>query len=324
MIAAYVALWDRREPPTVLALVRILVAAALLADYLTAGALGLVEAVWAPPPMGLGYGAIGGNAPATVRWLGASPETARLVWAVATGCAFLLLVGALTRVAALGFVLASAQLAMMAPDSDRGIDILLRIVVFVLAFSGANARWSVDAWVRGRLGRPAPELVPAWPRYLLFAQLVWMYFSAAIAKQDPAWGPLGGFSALGSILSDPHFARWDGAWVASLYPLTQVATVATMAFEWGAAGFLLVTWLHATRDPPGRVRRLSNRLRLRWVWLVTGLGFHLGIAVTMRLGIFPFGVLAVWPVFFHPDELARAQAWARGRARRRLLPSEPP
>ena len=39
-------------------------------------------------------------------------------------------------------------------DGDRGIDILVRIVVSILAFSQSHARWSIDAWVRRRIGRP--------------------------------------------------------------------------------------------------------------------------------------------------------------------------
>jgi hypothetical protein len=193
-LAAWVAFWDRREPPTVLALVRILVSVVLLADFLSAAASGLVEAVWAAPPHGLGYGALRAlPEPAAVRWLGATPHTAWVLWSVATGALVLFGLGALTRVAGVVFVLASAQLAAIAPDSDRGIDILLRVVVSILVLSGANATWSIDAWVRRRVGKPPPALVPAWPRYLLFVQLVWMYFSAGFSKGDPHWGPGGGF-----------------------------------------------------------------------------------------------------------------------------------
>ena len=53
-IRAWVDFWDRREPPTVLALTRILIGAAVLADLLAARSLGLVEAIWAPPPEGFG------------------------------------------------------------------------------------------------------------------------------------------------------------------------------------------------------------------------------------------------------------------------------
>ena len=53
---AWVALWDRREPPTALALVRIAVGTVVLVDLLQAWWLGLVTAIWAPPPDGLAYG----------------------------------------------------------------------------------------------------------------------------------------------------------------------------------------------------------------------------------------------------------------------------
>ena len=314
LVRAWVDFLDRREPPTVLALVRILVGAALVADLSVAAAGGLVEAVWAPPPLGVGYGALAPVPPLAVRWLGASTDTAWTLWAITLACAALVALGAATRVAGAIFVVTSAQLAFCAPDSDRGIDILLRVVVGVLVLSGANARWSVDAFVRRRVGRPPPELVPAWPRYLLFAQLVWMYFSAGVSKTDPAWGPKRGFSALAMILTDPHFARWEPGWVATLYPLTQVATAATMLFELGAPVYLVAALLAQRAQTPPRVATVARGVR--WTWLAVGFGFHLGIAVTMRLGVFPFGMLAVWPAFLRPDELDAFVRWLRRRQAR--------
>jgi hypothetical protein len=313
MIQAWIQFWDRREAPTTLALVRILVAAALLGDLLTARLLGLVDAVWAPPPVGVGWGALVNDPPAVVRWLGASAHTAELTYLVAVVSIALVLIGAATQVSAVVFVLASAQLSYLAPDSDRGIDVLLRIAVAVLALSGAHARWSVDAWWRRRRGRPAIDEIPAWPRYLLFAQMIWLYFSAGHNKGDADWGPGGGFSALSIILCDPHYARFDAGWVAGIYPLLQLGTLATMAFEFGAPLMLAFTYWNLTADRPGRLRRWSNRLRLRWLWLAIGVTFHLGIAVTMRLGMFPYGALALYPVFLDPDELSRAWRWLRAR-----------
>ncbi|HUS62972.1 MAG TPA: methyltransferase domain-containing protein [Kofleriaceae bacterium] len=297
----WVALLDRREAPTSLALTRILVAAVILGDLLQARLHGVVAAVWAPPPYGIGVGAVwDAEPPWSIRWFGASVDTAELLWWVAVIAAALLLLGAASRLAAILLVLVLAQMAHIAPDGDRGIDLLLRAVLPVLALSLSHARWSVDAWVRRRIGRPYPPLVPAWPRTLLFAQLVWVYFSAGHNKSDEAWGPLGGFTALASIMCDPHFARFDCAWVSPFSPLLRVATLATMAFELSAPLLPLFTWWEATRDRPGRLRRLSNRLRLRWVWIALGVVFHLGIAMTLKLGIFPWGMLALYPVLFAP------------------------
>jgi len=316
---AWVELWDRREPATAQALVRIGVGLCMLFDLLQVRWLGLVEAVWAPPPVGMAYG--GGDAVWAARWFGASAESAGLLWWIAVVAIAAFTVGALTRVAGLTFVLIYAQMAHLAPDCDRGIDIAIRAVVAILALSSCHARWSVDAWIRRRLGRPFPELVPAWPRLLLFAQLIWIYFSGGHNKGGPEWGPFGQFAALANVLSDPHFSRFSADWVSALYPLTQLATASVMAFEYGAPLMIPLTWFHATADRPGRLRRLCNRLRLRWIWIGVGVGFHIGIAATLRLGIFPWGMLAIYPVLLHPGELVAAEAWLRRRAGAWLTPS---
>ncbi len=310
---AWVELWDRREPATSLALCRIMVAGALLADLLQARSYGLIDTIWGPPPDGLGWGMQGSGAAAAARWFGATASTGALLWWTAAVCAVLVIAGVATRAAILVLALTWAQLGHFAPDSDRGIDFMLRAVLLVLLFSQCNACWSVDAWFRRRIGRPFPSVVPSWPRYLIFAQLLWIYFSAGHNKTDKAWGPLGDFSALGNILTDPHFARFDPSWVATFYPMLQLAALATMIFELTSPAMILLTWWHSTRDRPGRLRHLSNFLRLRWVWMLTGLSFHLGIAVTMRLGIFPWGMIALYPALFRPDEISRAIAWLQSR-----------
>jgi uncharacterized membrane protein YphA (DoxX/SURF4 family) len=321
---AWSELWDRREPATAQALVRILVGLVVLADLLDAQRLGLVEGVWAPPPDGMGHGGVGERL-WSVRWFGASPETAHLMWWLAVGSATALVLGLGTRVAAIGFVLVSAQLAGMAPDGDRGIDSAMRVVILVLAFSYGHARWSVDGWIRRRIfRRPFPALVPAWPRYLLLLQLLWIYFSGGHNKTMPEWYPNGHFAALSNALSDPHFARFSSEWVPMVFPVPQIATAVTMIFELGAPLVLWFLWFEVTADRPGRVRRLVNRLHLRWVWIAIGVGFHLGIALLMQLGIFPWGMLAIYPVLLRRHELEwlEARVARLGRLRRTAPPSD--
>jgi hypothetical protein len=85
-----------------------------------------------------------------------------------------------------------------------------------------------------------------------------------------------------------------------------------MAFEYSSPIIVLLIYWWRTPERPGRLRRFANRYRVRWAWMALGTSFHLGIAVTMRLGIFPFGILALYPLLVHPDE------WAALRDRRRI------
>ncbi len=307
----WVALWDRREPATALAAVRIAIALVMLYDYAVVWQLDLIEPLWAKPPDGY---AVGGDGRWSARWLGTDAGSAFALWSISMIALVAVATGTLTRVACVVAVLVSAQLSHRAPDADRGIDALLRIVLLVLALSRSHAMWSVDAWVRRRIGRPMAAEIPAWPRYLLFAQLIWVYFSGGHNKTGAEWGPLGGFTALANVLSDPHFARFDPGWVEALHPLTRLGTAATILFELGAPLMLLWTYHAATADRPGRLRRWCNRLRLRWIWIGLGVGFHLGIAATLRLGIFPAGMLALYPVLLLPGELERL--------RRRIVPGQ--
>ncbi len=320
LVRAWIALWDRREPPTALAAVRIAVAVVLLYDYAVVWRLDLIEALWAQQPDGY---ATGGWARWSARWLGVDGGSALALWGAGVIGLVCVITGTLTRVACVVVVLVSAQLAHRSPDADRGIDCLIRIVLLVLALSRSHAMWSVDAWVLRKLGRPMPAEVPAWPRYLLLLQLLWVYFSGGHNKTGAEWGPYGGFTALANALSDPHFARFEPGWVGPIYPLTRAATATTMMFELGAPLMLLFTYYAATRGRPGRLRRWCNRLHLRWIWIGLGVMFHLGIALTLRLGIFPSAMLAMYPVLLFPDEVERLRRRIAGGLRRGP-PPEPP
>ncbi len=308
---AWVEFWNHRESPASLSATRILVGLALVGDLSHAELLGARRAAWSPPPEGMGIGA-NAEHPLAARWFGATSATADALFWIALVAALCFSLGALFRVSALVLLLALGQLAHFAPSGDRGIDQLLRIVVAVLALSGAHRRLSVDAWIGARLARPPPREVPAWPRYLLFAQLVWMYFSAAHNRADAAWWPHGDFSAVAQILADPHIARFRPVSAAWAYPLLQAATATTMLFELGAPLLIPLTFFARRPGRGGRLGDWLRRYRVRWLWLGLGVSLHVGIAITLRLGVFPFGVLALYPLLLHPDEIEHLFArWSR-------------
>lgn len=299
----WVDLWNEHESPLSLAFVRILVAAVLLVDLLAAAVLGALPELWAPPPTGFGWGALTDNPPVLLSWFTASATTAFATWLLAVVCAACVMLGLYFRLTSWLLVFAMLELMRFAPDGDA-IDAILRVVLLLLAFSDAHATLSLDARRRRRAGKPLPTNIPAWPRYLLTLQLLWVYFSAAHHRGKASWGLSGAFSAIGDVLGDPHFARFAPGSFAPLYPLTQLATLLTMAFEFGAPLFLLFNYYQRRPTRGGLLGRFVRALHLRDVWLALGIALHLGIAATMQLGIFPFGILALYPALIHPEELS--------------------
>ncbi|HEY5947773.1 MAG TPA: HTTM domain-containing protein [Kofleriaceae bacterium] len=310
---SWVALMDRREPATALALVRIFASLVLLGDYLWIHHVGLIDPLWSRFPDGYAVSFSG--------WADSLGIGAFGLWAIATASLACVLFGLGTRIACVVFVVVSAQQSAIAPDSESAIDMLMRIVFLILALSRCDARWSIDAWIARRIGRPMPALVPAWPRYLLMLQLLWMYFSGGQNKSSHEWDPIGGFTALAHALMDPHNGRLDPQVIGAVYPLTRIATAATITFELTALFYLLWLYYAATPDRPGRLRRFANRFRLRWIWFALYVFFELGIAVGLRLGAFPYGMLALWPVLLLPDELERFVSRLRRRAQRLNTPA---
>ncbi len=322
----WVAMWDLREHPRSMALIRVTLGLVVLWDLLQVGRLGLVEPL-------MGTAEAGGlsltlRTPSPAPWaqlLPASPAAAWALYGGLVGSALLFTVGVMARPAMVLFALLSAQWEWMLPPASRGIESLIRIVLLILACSGSDRWLSVDAWRRtgSPWGDGAP--VPAWPRHLVVVQLALMYFLAGVQKFGLDWSPAHGFSALYLILQDPMIANGDYRWVAAppWYTLTQVGTAVTMAWEWSAPIVLLAYWYRFTADRPGRVRAWFNRWRIHWWWAAIGVGFHLAIAALLELGIFPAAMLCTYFAFVHPDELP-SPAGLRARisaTRSRRLPS---
>lgn len=303
--ARWVALWDRREHPRAQALVRILMAAVILSDLLAMVRLDLVVDLFGP----LEAGGVGNplgrdNPPLLYQVVPPTPGGAWLAFSAALVACASLLVGVATRLSALVLCLLLAQFAHVLPPADRGIDMLLRNVLLVLAVSGAGGWASVEAW--WKTGSPwgsATDRVVAWPRYLLVAQLVLLYWAAGVSKVASSWLPGGDLSALYIAMLDPAFQRVPQVWLAPFFPLTQLGTASSWLWEWASPLLLVALFYRSTRTRPGWLRALFNRLPFVEWYLAVGAIFHAGTHLTLQLGIFPFAVLALYPAVFHPDEV---------------------
>lgn len=313
LISGWVA---RREPGTSLALFRIGLGLCVLYVTLPMMALGVQHLVLTDVASG-GYREIKGD------WLvgllgGPTREGVdRLCW-LTTGAGLLVALGLGGRVSALLALFSCVSLFRLSPEAGGGHDRLLTNGLWLTALAESTATLSLDCLVRTRR-LVSERLVAAWPRYLAVFQLVVMYTATGMQKVGVDWMPWGGFKAVYKALLMPSWMRFDMDWLGPFFPLTQVASVLTLVFEWGAGVWLLAAWYRDTRDRPGRLRAQFNRLDLRLVWALMGVCMHAGIHLFMNVGPFSYVTLSFYACLWHPDEWARAGrrvlGWVGGRAR---------
>ena len=83
---------------------------------------------------------------------------------------------------------------------------------------------------------------------------------------------------------------------------------------------LLAAYYRRTPDGPGWLRQFMNRYPVRNIYVAFGVAFHVLLMFTLKLGIFPYSMLAFFPAFFRPSEI---EGWYE-RARARLSRVTPP
>jgi hypothetical protein len=215
--------------------------------------------------------------------------------------------------------MAWAQFADILPAADRGIDTLCRDVLLLFVFAGSGRWASLDAlWSTGSMWGDGGQ-VGGWARRLLMLQIVAMYFLAGIQKVGLHWWPFGNFAALYLILQDPAIARHDFRWLIQtpFFQFTQLSTIVTLVFQDTYPVVLLIRYWKATPDRGGRARAFVARHPwIEFVWIGLGALFHLALALTTELGIFPWAMLALYPAWLAPEDWAGFAEWARAHVAR--------
>lgn len=280
-----VAFWDARESTRALDLARGLVAIVVLVDLaslVVTGALDVLYRVGSVDGASIGVSLIDGLLPS-------EPAGTTILAAAIAGLAVAFGAGRLPLVTGPLLVFLLARLAERSPPSDRAIDELLRIVVLVLSFVPSRPRAGAGG-----------DRAFAWPRRLVVIQLVLLYFGSGLVKLDPAWHGADRWDAVALVLRNPAYVVDPVPLLTSNPWLTALATRAVVIFE-RSAPLLLLGPAFVVEEFGGRAGRL-----LRWhrnAFVVTGIAFHLGLAATTTLGIFPWGCLALYPCLFRGDEL---------------------
>lgn len=174
-----------------------------------------------------------------------------------------------------------------------GGDTLLRILLFWAMFVDLGGRLSLDVAL-GR--RPAQAAVPGWPVRLLRLQIALVYLVAGVTKNGSSW--MDG-SAVYYAVQSIDFGRPFGSWLVAHLPVARAVAFATLAIEISFAPLVLA---------PVRFGGL------RLLGLLLGLALHVGIAATMRVGIFSWVLPASYSIYLLPR-------WIDAGVRRLRLPA---
>lgn len=290
----WVELFGRTEDGLTLALVRIVVGFAVASHLLRLLAVGAPSLIWVDS-------SVGGFRGLSPPWLasvgGATPDNIQIIVVGTAVAAVSLALGSGTRVSCFLTWLGFRFLDDMNSHAGGAYGALLVNTLFLLLLSGCGARLSVDARLAGG-ARP----VTAWPRWLMVFQLAVMYFSTALQKLSDHWVPWGTHDALWYILQQPTWQRVPMEWVAPAAWVLSLSTLVVWAFELLSPLLLLTFWFRLTRERPGALRALFNRLDVRLLYLALGFAMHLGIELTMEVGAFFPATMALYVAAIAPDE----------------------
>lgn len=272
-----------------LALLRIAACLCVVVDLVRVGTLGLVPHLFRLHADG------GLSRSADSGWVLGSvlgPAAGPVAYGVTLGAVTLMMLGIGGRPVALLAVLAYAQLGHLYAPGDRAVDRALRTVLLIQAAAPGLHRLALGPlW---RAARPAvPTTMPAWPEWLVRWLLVLMYLSAGTAKliEQPDWLATSGTPVLYRIVADPMAGTVDPV-AAAAWP-----------WVWRIGGWFTI------------VLELSSPLlltRYRHLWAVGGILMHIGVALTMDLGMFSWGMLSMYLVVVSPWVVRVLDWWGIG------------
>src|SRR5919107_5981920 len=206
-----------------------------------------------------------------------------LLFGVGALAALGMLVGYRTRLMTFVVWIVLLSIQVRNPLVNGSESLLLRMLLFWGMLLPLGAYWSVDR-ARSALARPSPRFLSL-ATFGLFMQIAFVYWFTSALKAGPEWRS--DFTALYYALSLDQLATPIGHLLLDFPSMLQALTLGTVVLE--ALGPLLLFCPFLT----GPVRTGAA---------LAFMGFHLGIWLTMDIGIFPwisaFCMVCFFPTWF--------------------------
>jgi vitamin K-dependent gamma-carboxylase-like protein len=199
------------------------------------------------------------------------PALAVMVWAVAAAT---LLLGLGSRLSAAVAWMLSVSFIQANPPVHNAGDSVRTIILFYLMLSPCGACWSLDSrWKQRRMGQSSEVFIHPWPLRLLFVQMMVIYFSNGVCKlAGPQWRA---GTSLHYVLADVSTARVSYAVLPLPDLVLRLLTWMVLAWE---LGFPFLAVFRPTRKAA--------------LWV--GVAIHVGIGLSMELGLFSLYMLCLY------------------------------
>lgn len=231
---------------------------------------------------------------------------------------FLVMIGLFTRAAVIALFFTMTSLIALGPTSTDTEDIVVRIVLFFMIFADTSQRLSVDRWIAERRGRIVDiggvrpvrtGLVPMSVRIplhnmalcLIGGQIIVLYVMAGRAKLSGAkWLD-------GTATYYPFHAEYLTPWPELSHHLGQW-TPLVMLMTYGSIAVQLLF--------PFMLLQRHTRIFI----IAAMIGLHIGIAVTLGLGLFSFAMCGADFVFIRDESVEKIKTWIAERRSRSRAP----
>ena len=192
---------------------------------------------------------------------------------VAVVFAFFLFIGFFTRVAAVISWALLVSLNLRNPLLLHGGDIIFRCLLFWGIFTPWAERFSVDSYFRKN--KTDKNFIFSVAATAFILQILFMYFFTGLLKTGDPWRE--DFTAIYYALSIEHFSFLLGPYIYQFPQLMKGLTFSIIWFELLGPFLLLIPF--------------RNSL-FRYIFIGLVVSFQLGLALTMKIGLFPWFSMA--------------------------------
>lgn len=197
-----------------------------------------------------------------------------------------LMLGYKTRLATLGAFVMTASLHNRNWLVNNGGDDILRAVLCLSVFFPLAQTFSMDHALTDK-PKPAKSFFSTWG-FTFFFQVFAIYFVSYVLKDHPIWRSE--FTAAYFASQLDIFQSDFGFWIRQFPFLMKLITIFTIFLEW--LGPLAVFFSFMA----GRFWWI-----VRIISVVCFISLHVGIASTMKIGVFPYLCMAIWTSFLPPQ-----------------------